>query len=66
MSAPDNGAHVTKIRNVLTSDLLTHWPLVRCAVSDQLDVPTHIMPHLVPEDHHDVVIRILMMNDTDL
>ena len=36
----------------MISDLLTHWSLVRSAVSDQLDVPAHIMPHLVPEDHH--------------
>ena len=34
------------------TDLLTHRPLVRCAVSDQPDVPTHIMPHIVPEDDH--------------
>ena len=50
----------------MISNLLTHRSLVRSAVSDQLDVPAHIVPHLVPEDHHDVVIRILMMNDTDL
>lgn len=40
----------------MTSDLLTHWPLVRGAVSDQLDVPAHIVPHLVPEDN-DMVIN---------
>lgn len=37
---------------MMITDLLAHRPLVRCAVSDQLDVPAHIMPHLVP-DHHD-------------
>ena len=36
----------------MISNLLTHWPLVRSAVSDQLDVPAHIVPHIVPEDHH--------------
>ena len=51
---------------MLNSDLLTHRPLMRGAMSDQLDVPAHIMPHLIPEDHHDMVITILMMYDTDL
>ena len=64
-SAPDDGDLVMMMSDYyMTSDLLTHRPLVRRAVSDQLDVPAHIVPHLVPEDHHDMVISILMSMKT--
>ena len=33
---------------LLPDHLLPHWPLVSCAVSQQLNAATHIMPHMIP------------------